>query len=438
MVNIFIDNKLELKFVEYIVDEFFRYININYKFVSDINNAHIVYTFDSHHLDDCIVIRASKKFWYHFKELSSLPDIPLYKDKDNQSYIYEEDIFASAFFLLSGYEEFLNKKRDTFDRFLYQYSHYLGEDVYKLPYVEIYRDILIRQLNDIGILCKRINVWNGELGTFITHDVDGVYKYRSTIKSLAKIFLKPNKFKFNELIRSKINIKSDPYFNGFYRLLDAAENFNFKTTFFLITSSTCKLDDFYRFHDKPISNIINVIRYRRSEIGLHGSLASYNDKEKLMSEKKLLSKSHGIRQHYLKYDINCTSSIHNSCFGYDTSLGFADMIGFRRGTCLPFKIFDLANEKSLEIFEFPLLLMDQTLKSYMLLNMSEALDKAIELIDIVKKYHGLFTVLWHPGNCSDEWTEWFSYVYLGILEYLKKCQCESLLGQDILSRMENA
>ena len=61
--------------------------------------------------------------------------------------LFMPNLIASSFFYLSGYEEFLSKKKDRFGRFLYSFSNYKEDKIYLEPMVDIYRDQLIQQLN---------------------------------------------------------------------------------------------------------------------------------------------------------------------------------------------------------------------------------------------------------------------------------------------------
>ena len=140
----------------------------------------------------------------------------------------------------------------------------------------------------------------------------------------------------------------------------------------------------------------------------------------------------GIRQHYLRYDIKKTSFLQSKSFIYDSTLCFPDMIGFRRGTCLPFRMFDLESNEILSLYQIPLNVMDVTLKEYMKLSPLEAYSIVKELIKEIKKYNGVFTLLWHPGNCSDEWNIWLKEFYEPLMVELESLNCSSLCGTKII------
>lgn len=437
MVKIYISESLIYDIAHYVFIELFRYINIDYMFVNDKNTANLIYSYKSEIKDNQILIKASKLFTNNYKNIKSLPATPLYKDSRGSVYIYEEDMISSAFFLLSGYEEYLNPKRDKFDRFLYEFSYYKDDGIYSEPLVEKYREKLISNLNNIGIKCERKSIWKEKkFGLFLSHDVDGVYKYRNVCKSIVKILLKPLKFKFSELIQSKKNISNDLYFKGFEYLINTSKKYDFKSTFFFITKVRDKLDDFYVIDDKAINDVIQKIKDNGFEIGIHGTLQSFNNEEYLKEEQEIKKNSIGVRQHYLKYDIKKTSRIQSKKFKYDSTLGFADMIGFRRGTCLPFQVYDIENDNKLDIFELPLNVMEQTLKAYLKLGPINGYNHVLDIVKKIEEYNGLFVLLWHPGNCSDEWEDWVENVYEKLLKLLYEKGVESLTGDEIIRRVK--
>lgn len=100
-------------------------------------------------------------------------------------------------------------------------------------------------------------------------------------------------------------------------------------------------------------------------------------------------------------------------------MGFASHAGFRAGTCTPFMFYDLTLESETRLKVFPMIIMDGTLKDYMKLKPSEALEKIRSLIDTVKAVEGTFISLWHNDALTDSgpWEGWQD-VYCGLIEYI--------------------
>ena len=106
----------------------------------------------------------------------------------------------------------------------------------------------------------------------------------------------------------------------------------------------------------------------------------------------------GNRFHFLMFDNDRTIPVlEQNGLKYDCTLGFADHIGFRRGVCYPFYLFNFEESHISEILEFPLLIMDTTLdhSRYMGLSPAQSMDPVLKLLNEVTKFNGVFTLLWH-------------------------------------------
>jgi peptidoglycan/xylan/chitin deacetylase (PgdA/CDA1 family) len=139
-----------------------------------------------------------------------------------------------------------------------------------------------------------------------------------------------------------------------------------------------------------------------AEVGLHGSYTAAQDAEVLAEEKRLLEELAGPlpghRYHYLRVDPHGNLRVlEHLGFRYDTSLGFADRPGFRAGIAHPFRPWDVASGRPLELVEIPLAVMDVTLaeERYLGLPAREAERRLLELVAFAAAHGGGFSVLWH-------------------------------------------
>ena len=89
-------------------------------------------------------------------------------------------------------------------------------------------------------------------------------------------------------------------------------------------------------------------------------------------------------------------------------MGYADLIGFRAGMSRPFRAFDVAANRPLNLTIHPTAAMDATLNRYMGLTPNEALDALEQLAQEVKDVDGVLTLLWHNETVSEcnEWQGW--------------------------------
>jgi hypothetical protein len=105
----------------------------------------------------------------------------------------------------------------------------------------------------------------------------------------------------------------------------------------------------------------------------------------------------------------------------DYSMGYASEIGFRASVCIPFNFYDLDLDVETKLKIVPFMLMDGTMKDYMQLPPSTAIEKAHQLVDEVKAVNGIFVTLWHNQsvNDKDDWKGWRN-VYEEIVKYAVK------------------
>ena len=114
-------------------------------------------------------------------------------------------------------------------------------------------------------------------------------------------------------------------------------------------------------------------------------------------------------------------------FKYDTTFGYADCVGFRNGMCHPFKPFNLNTNKEIDILEISLTIMDCTLFDYMKQDMKGAWEVTKLLIDIVERYNGVITILWHNTYMIGENLK----IYEKILEYCYEKGAWMTSGEEI-------
>ena len=82
-------------------------------------------------------------------------------------------------------------------------------------------------------------------------------------------------------------------------------------------------------------------------------------------------------------------------------MGYAEIVGFRAGVCVPYNFFDLGRNIATDLVIYPLSAMDATLFRYMKLNDAEAFDEIRKIIEVTKKYNGTFIPLWHNSSLTD-------------------------------------
>jgi hypothetical protein len=132
----------------------------------------------------------------------------------------------------------------------------------------------------------------------------------------------------------------------------------------------------------------------------------------LGDERMLLETATGLeitttRQHFLSWDIRWTPG-HQEAAGLvaDSTLGFNFDVGFRAGTSLPFRLFDLAGGRPLDLLEVPLVAQDGAMlgETALALNARDAQSLLRPLFDSVATVGGVMTLLVHPDKLArPEW-----------------------------------
>lgn len=329
------------------------------------------------------------------------------------------DIFGSCFFMLTRYEEMVNKKNDAHDRFPSVESLSVQEDFLHRPIVNEYVELLWSLMHH---LWPELIRKEHSFKITPTHDVDRPFKflnmtYFNLIQyALEECLIRKNWKKSIQLLRMGLSSKltkgsKDPY-NTFDYIMETSESRGLQSKFYFLTTSTNKkIDGDYTLDDEEITQLIIQINKRKHILGIHPSYNSYLSDTQIKHEsKKLIQHCHkfgiqqtawGGRQHYLRFKIPSTWRYWNSAnLSYDSSLYFADMPGFRAGCCYDFPVFDLEYKTELNLIEKPLILMESsfidglgTEQSYQRIK-----QKITTLKNNCKTYGGNFIILWHNSS----------------------------------------
>ncbi len=329
---------------------------------------------------------------------------PIIQRQDNRILI-SCDLLASSFYFLSGWHEYQQVQQKEFDRYCYHESLVYDLDIAHIPVVNYYFDILKRALEKFNE--EKFNPGRSSLGSSalaLTHDVDSLYsgwledgyaalkqgKIGSGIKiGIDRLMGKDTRFNLEEIAKyeRQWNIRASYYFiarKGTFNRLKHAD---------------------YRLNEKKVQQQIDFLKEGGHEIGIHGSKGGHIDLQTFQEElKQFNSPVTGGRYHYLNFDIRHTPSLlDNAGLSYDTTLGFAEMIGFRNGITHPFYLFDLNMMQPTNVLEIPMVVMDATLRQqdYMGLDSSVAFSYVQPLLQEISKFNGAVSILWHNGYFTD-------------------------------------
>ena len=332
------------------------------------------------------------------------------------------DLYASAFYFLSGWQEYVAKKKDHFGRYPYAESLQQRTNTVHIPIVNYYFDILKQAIARVSTARPAADVWaKGEFSVFLSHDID---KCRSGWKEDGKHELKKGRFlSFLKLVYKRF-LGRDEWFN-LDLIADIEQRHEAKSTFFILCRKGMIGNIPHADYDADAAYMqseYDKVIAAGSELAVHGSFGAHLDSIKFKADLATLNRdSEGNRYHYLSYDIDKTPQLLAAAgMKYDATLGFAEHIGFRNGICHPFFLYDHEKGQATDVLEIPLMVMDTTFMNpnYMDLNMEEIPGKVDEIMAEIKKFRGVLSVLWHNNYFSQ-------YKYAGWRELyeliLQKC-----------------
>jgi len=331
---------------------------------------------------------------------------PLIRQEGN-TLVVEADIIASSFFLLSRYEEILNRTehRDEHGRFIGKESLPYKANFIQRPIVDEYGQLLRGWLHQQG--CD-VNEPKTEYNNiFLTHDVDSVAHFRhirGTLGGISRSFLQTG-CPLKTVIKSLFSLEKDPAYTFPWLLQQNAKIKSAHTIFFVKAEKNGSKLDYPHYHltNDDTKRLFDLVANSQCEIGLHASYSSGKKPERLLTEQKRLEKACGKtitsnRHHYLRtLQAEDMGMLLAAGITDDYTLGYADIAGFRLGTCRAVKWINPTTQRVTTLTLHPLTVMDCTLSNpnYMNLDYNAALTYVKELLKQTKKQGGDVVLLWH-------------------------------------------
>jgi hypothetical protein len=160
------------------------------------------------------------------------------------------------------------------------------------------------------------------------------------------------------------------------------------------------------------------------EMGIHPGYESFQSPEKLSAEVAILRSVLGEirlggRQDFLRWTPGCWEHWEACGLAYDASVGYADHVGFRAGTCHPYHPWLASQGRQAELLEIPLLAMDCTLQSYMKADADEALQHLRDCARRCRQVGGVFTLVWHHTRLPHAG---YARAYRAFLDEISDCE----------------
>lgn len=316
------------------------------------------------------------------------------------------DLFASAFFMLSRWEEALPGARDRHGRCpaAAAAAHRFGW--LEKPLVEEYADFIGRAL-ELEPSGRRV------FQVHFSCDVDHPLLWWSPgarVRTLAGETLRHGLPGLAWWLNRKSG--TDPY-NVFGDWLAMLEKYALTGHFNFMGARPREADAWYDLHHPFVRQTIQTLDSRGHQIGFHPSYEGWNDPERFVLECDSLEQLLGRpvrtgRQHYLRFSVPETWRVWAGAgMDWDSTAGYPEAPGFRCGTCAPFQVYDFVARQPLNLQEKPLIAMDITLALALGMTPEQGRSNLYALAESVRKYRGEMVILWHNSSWNTYfWAPW--------------------------------
>lgn len=361
---------------------------------------------------------------------------------DNGRLHIQADLVASAFFLMTRYEECVRRNcRDEHGRFSGKKSLPFRAGFLDRPIIDEYGAFLRRHLLDMGVDVKLPT--GGFRHVYLTHDIDHIYtwdSYVTALESVAKRILRRQPDKFLPLRAMKNYKRYDPVFT-FPDLVEFDRN-----TIRLLGGNKCssiyfvmgclKRTDYDNGYMSNVERTVELLDYLASsgcQFGCHVSYSAAMNRNLLPLELDNIKAFVGesptkSRNHYLcsrepeDYHVLIANGIKD-----DFTMAYADQAGFRLGTSRPVRWIDPLSYEVTSLTLHPMTVMDCTLDrpSYMGIEDEDEAFKIVELlVRQVSLNGGEVVLLWHNSSLAADSSSYQRNLYQRALDLV------SLLDND--------
>lgn len=335
----------------------------------------------------------------------------------------EYDLFSAIFFLVTRYEEYLPHQTDKHGRYLAGQSTASQHGFLERPIVDVWAqligEVLMKEFPGLKFTERKFRYIN-------TIDIDNAYAYvgKGAVRNVGGI-VKSAMQRDSDAISERLGVLSgktkDPYDTYAYMKAMAEECETEVKSFVLLGD--------YGAYDKnlPHSSTEQITMVKKmnefSDVGIHPSYGSGERAESVQKEIRRLEEILdrpicSSRQHFLKMSFPETyRTLIANGIEEDYSMGYSEVLGFRAGTCTPFKFYDLQANESTNLTVYPFAVMDRTLNDHLKLSPEEAIDRVSDLFAEVEAVHGTLVSVWHNESLSNK-REWLGWV--PVYEHLQR------------------
>lgn len=327
------------------------------------------------------------------------------------------DLFASTFFMLTRWEEFVRSERDAFGRFPAASALAVRAGFLDRPVVHEYAELLRQMLIRLGYPAPEKTK---KARLHLSHDVDHPRLWWSAadrLRTLGGSLLQRKSIRETTWwLRNHVFDSRDP-FDVFEDWMDFSEKKGLVSHFNFLGERPRAADCPYSLQHPFVKKLIRRIAERGHVVGFHPSREAHHDAAVFVQELESLRQVCPMpvttgRQHYLCFSPPETwQRWSDAGMAWDSTLGYPEAEGFRCGMCRDFPVFNFLTREVLPLREKPLIAMDVTLAQYRGYTPELALERLSHLRRQVDKHSGEFVLLWHNSSWNTFfWKNWH-FVY---------------------------
>jgi hypothetical protein len=337
------------------------------------------------------------------------------------------DIFASSFYLISRYEEYLPHVQDEFERFPAHESLAYQNNFLESPIVDVWAYKLLTALQEKFPAQEFIKRECSYISTFSVNQAL-LFKHKGVVRTVGGFisdFFTLKLGKVWDRLMVLLNFSKDP-FDTYDKIAALKKKYDMNVSLFFLIAN-------YTTYDNNISITKNKFRLLIKSmsdyvgVGLNTSFFTMNDEELLKKEVKKMESIINTpvvksRQHMLRIKLPETyQNLIDLEIMEDYSMGYPNQLGFRAGTCTPFYFYDLDFEIQTPLKIIPFSVTDRVLNSGLSLSPKQALEKVKTIFNSVKSVNGTFVTQFHNEMLSNygEWEGW-KHFYEEVVELTKK------------------
>jgi hypothetical protein len=308
------------------------------------------------------------------------------------------DLLASIVLTLSRYEETLPGPRDRHGRFPAEASLAWKHQFATRPIIDEFG------LAFQYVLERLFPGWQPEprqLQVNLTHDVDEIgipFKFRMAARRCVR------RGPGTGLREILAGFGARP--TALAAVLDTvslARNRELGCSVYWKSSPSGDFDSGYDIGDRRVNKVMENLRRSGVELGVHPGYTTYANPKGLAEEigrlrDTLADGPLGGRQHFLRWSPRTWHDWEVCRLGYDSSVGFSECVGFRAGTCYPYRPWLVDQDREAALLEIPLLAMDCTLTGPMGLRGEQCVEPLLNCVAACRSVGGVFTLVWHTDS----------------------------------------